>query len=256
MNTFLQKALANFVRAASGSIQDRPLTGVLCVVDASQEGGFERLSRWARKSERGNLEGGFCSRGTTEDTSLDFRLGEDRRLVIVAGRQIESRERLEVLAIGTRRHFESGARADQLIRAITGAGGLPVVPWGVGKWVGTRGELVEKLLQDSSLPRFFLGDSAHRPSFWPRPSCFRRAEKDGIWDLPGSDPLPFKGEVGRVGSFGFMLTGSLDTEEPVRSLKKRLSGMSTPVRPFGSRVTVPRFLWNQALMWYRTRIHS
>lgn len=253
--TFLKEALTNFVQAAPGSDQECSATGVLCLVDASQEKGFERLSRLAKRSGE-ELGGKFHPRETEEEASLDFRVGGNRRLIVVAGRQVQSQENLELLTVGTRHRFESGVHADRLIHTTADIGGIPIVPWGVGKWMGKRGKVVKQLLQDPSLPQFFLGDSAHRPTFWPKPSLFRRGRKHDIWNLPGTDPFPLPKEVDRVGSYGLMLKGKLDTKRPVQDLKRKLTGATMPIDLFGSRMAPFRFVRNQALMRYRTWMHS
>jgi hypothetical protein len=176
---------------------------------------------------------------------------DDYRLVVIAGHQLVSHEQLEVLALGTRQQFEGGKATETLIREIAEAGALPVLSWGVGKWLGTRGRVVEGLIERSDLPPFFLGDSAHRPTFWPQSSLFRRAEERGIRNLSGSDPLPFPGEVQRAGSFGVVLNGTLDLEKPARDLKQTLLDPSTTFRQFGEGETPGRFVRNQLKMQFR-----
>lgn len=248
---FLEEALSNVVREAQSIDGKSAVTGVLCLVDPPQEQGFERLSRFLAERRREEGADGWSDRPTAEDASLHLRLSQNRGLIVVAGRQVESRERLEVLSIGSRCHVESGIRVDQLIRRIDDAGGVPILPWGVGKWLGVRGRHVRRVIKDPDLPPFCLGDSAHRPSFWPKPSYFRQAEKRGIRNLPGSDPLPFRGEAKRVGSFGLQMGGSLDPERPARDLKRKLLDPSTTVDHFGRRETLFRFLRKQTLMQYR-----
>ena len=175
-------------------------------------------------------------------------------IVVVAGRQIPTRERLEILAVGTRREFEEGQPTRGLIQRVAQTGALPVVPWGAGKWMGERGQLVDGLIRSSELPLFFLGDSGNRPVFWPRPTHFRRAEEEGIKILSGSDPLPFSGETKRVGSFGVALKGSLDAETPAQDLKRRVLNPSTVLHQFGSGETPLRFIRNQLRMQFRKLI--
>lgn len=161
-----------------------------------------------------------------------------------------------MLALGTCQRFDEGKTTEELIREVVQARAIPVLPWGVGKWLGRRGRLIEDLIESPDSPRFFLGDNANRPAFWPRPSHFRRAEEQGIRNLPGSDPLPFPNEVQRVGEFGVILDGPLDLEEPARHLKQLLLDKSTTFRQFGRAETPLRFVRNQLKMQYRKLTRS
>jgi hypothetical protein len=107
------------------------------------------------------------------------------------------------------------------------------------------------LLGEPTFAPLFVGDSSHRPTFWPRPTLLERAEEQEIKNLSGSDPLPFPTEVRRVGSYGITLEGELDLEKPAQDLKRRLLNPSTTFRPFGSREPPVRFVRNQLKMQLR-----
>lgn len=245
---FVDGAFANFKRAAQQFGSEHRFVGALLLTEGRSEHGFQRLLRHVK--EQTGL-GTWRLHRTQERTSLYLTSGNDRVLVVVAGRQIVSRERLEVLALGTRRDFEEGRSTRDVIRDVARAGALPVVPWGFGKWVGARGRLLKRLVQDPRLPRFFLGDSANRPALWSRPALFRRAEERGIRNLPGSDPLPLTTESQRAGRCGCVVRGVLDREMPARDLKEKLSDPSTTVHSFGKGETPFRFVRNQLAMQFR-----
>lgn len=234
----------------------KKVTGVLCVTDEQGEQGYDRLQEFFEENGLADSEGAgdWESVPTAENTTLSAVSASKDRLVIIAGRQLISQENLEVLAIGTRRQFDAGKPTESLLCEISREGALPILPWGFGKWIGTRGRLVEQLLDNPALPPFFLGDSANRPGFWSRPAPFRRAEKQGIKNIPGSDPLPFSGEVQRVGDFGGRISGCLDPETPSDDLKRKLMDRSTNIQSFGSQETMFRFVRKQALMQYRKLI--
>jgi len=224
------------------------------VVDSPGEVGFERLLAYSRQEKSGRLEGRMNDwrfRDTVEKTSVCLAAGEQKSIIVVAGHQLVSEEGLEVLAVGTRDLIESDRPANSLVRKVAQAGGLPIVPWGVGKWLGERRDIVKRLICDPALPQFFLGDSANRPSFWPRPSLFELAKEAGIRNLPGSDPLPVSGEEKYPGSFGVAMNGSLDTRRPVRDLKERLSDRTIGICCFGRRKPIFRFARSQILTRYR-----
>lgn len=228
------------------------LLGVLCLTEASSDRGFDQLMNafdLAPERSQGSGEG-WVRFETDEPSSVRFGRTDDE-IVVLAGQQLASEEGLEVLAIGTRRSFEEDQSLKALVRAVSRANAIPVVPWGVGKWLGRRGRRVEAVIQNLDLPPFFLGDSGNRPAFWPQPSQFKMAEERGIRNLPGSDPLPFPEEVQRVGSVGVALEGDLDLKTPTQDLKERLLDPSTTFRPFGQRETPLRFVRNQFKMQLR-----
>src|SRR4030095_13902120 len=64
------------------------------------------------------------------------------RLLVIAGHQIVTSERIEVLAIACIENIADGLTLDATITAVRDAGAIPVLPWGVGKGSGERGRFV------------------------------------------------------------------------------------------------------------------
>ena len=172
-----------------------------------------------------------------EPTSLHARVDGDGAppLVIVAGRQVVTAERLEVLAVNTLEAFAEGEAFDDTLRCVVSATGQAIVPWGAGKWLGARGRLVARALGRMRDGQVLLGDNAARPRGVPRPALFREARRRGVAILPGSDPLPLPAELASVGSFGFMLAGPLCRAAPGRDLASRLQRLTHQPRAFGRR---------------------
>lgn len=253
VDSFLEKAFTNFQNTAQKFGQNEPFAGVLCLTDTPSDNRFNRLlsafEQIKDPSQKYWRDWHLC--GTYEDPSLCLLLEDKSALIIVDGCQIVSEERLEILAIGTHQQFKNGRPTKKLLQEIAQSNALPILPWGVGKWMGARGRLVQKLLRDSDLPHFFLGDNGNRPTFWPRPSQFRTAKERGIQDLPGSDPLPFPEEVHQVGSFGVALKGSLNLKKPAKDLKRKLLDPTTTLHQFGREETPYRFVRNQLKMQCR-----
>lgn len=253
----VEEASSNFAQILGNDRDDGRFVGVLCLTTSPDGRRFSwlkdtlstALARWSSPSRRMKLI------ETQEDASFRLSSVDGDTLVVIAGRQITSIENLEVLAIGTREELESGIPAELLIERIAGVGAIPIIPWGVGKWLGHRGQRVKEMIRDKDLPRFFLGDSGNRPKFWPRPRQFEMAEERGIRNLPGSDPLPFPDEFQRVGSYGTALKGELDPETPFRNLKERLLSRSTTFQPFGEQEAPLRFVRNQLKMQLRKLTH-
>lgn len=214
----LEAASRNFSRHAPGAAT------AVCML--AERDGFDVFS-WLRTKLR----------ATAENESLWF--DESHRLLIVAGRQIESSEGLEVLglALGMPLQLE-GRPAHEIIAALRTHDSLPVLPWGAGKWLGSRGHLVDRLLDDE--PGLFLGDNGGRPGFWPVPR-FRR----GVRVLPGSDPLPLPGASSAIGSFGCLITCDLPADRPASALRRALRDPASRLLRFGRLTNPLRFAIDQ-----------
>jgi hypothetical protein len=175
---------------------------------------------------------------TDEPESLWF--DESRSLLVLAGRQIVSSEKLEILALATNARMSDGAPAEKVIDDMDAADAIVVLPWGVGKWLGKRGALVDRLISSADRARLFLGDNGGRPALWRVPQF------DGkLKTLAGSDPLPLPGWPQAIGSFGSAMRMVLEASTPSASLKRALRDPATPLEPFGSLANPFRFLVDQ-----------
>ena len=174
-----------------------------------------------------------------------------KRLILVAGRQIIAAENLEVLALGTEKKFQDGHPLVEIVKLVKAQGAIPVIPWGAGKWLGRRGRILAKLMDEMASEGLFLGDNSGRPWFWKQPVHFRLAQKENIRILPGTDPLPFSGETSRVGSFGFMISSRIDARKPARDILRQLNDPGTQIIPCGRLEKTTPFLHNQIAMQLR-----
>lgn len=172
-------------------------------------------------------------------------------LTIIAGRQIVTAEGIEVLALATTAKIEDGLSLATTTLAAAEQKAIVVLPWGAGKWLGSRGSLVDRML-DGGAHAVFAGDNGGRPSFWPEPAAFRAARANGRPLLSGTDPLPLPGEEQRVGSFGFWLREALPADSPSRSLRERLlSATVDAVFPFGRPQRTLQFVKSQVQLRMR-----
>jgi hypothetical protein len=171
-----------------------------------------------------------------------------RRLYLVAGRQIVTAERLEVLALGFEGFIPDGGSIRQVLERVRAAAAVPVIPWGFGKWWGERGRVVSALLKDHEALGFCLGDNSGRTTILGRPAHFEEAGRLGIPILPGTDPLPFPTEFGRAGRFGLVARTPIDPVRPAAEAKRVLTGRLSGTTPYGRLETPLRFVRNQIAM--------
>jgi hypothetical protein len=239
--TLLASAHRNFLhyaRAAEGGAWQ----GVLLLAETSTCDWFVRT----RESAQGPAIDGW--RVTTlpdDETSLLVIGPQQQRIFVVAGRQINTREGIEVLTLASTVRIADAQSLEETLRLGLEAGSVVVLPWGAGKWLGRRARLVAQALQQWG-DMVFTGDNGGRPWIWPRPALFAAGEGRGRPVLPGTDPLPLAGREHRVGAHGFMLRGSLRDSQPGLDLRGRLvDASSLALQPFGCRETLRGFVRDQ-----------
>ena len=241
LSTALHHAAKNFGRGlpagASGAAE--PLLGILLLAETVDCHTFGELTA------RSTSSGAWSFQETGEAAALLAHDPAGSTLVLVAGRQVATRERLEVLSLGSAARLEEGAPIGSTLEEIRESGGLAVLPWGFGKWWGPRGEIVRGIVAESRPGELFLGDNGNRPAPGRRPALFREAEARGLRVLPGSDPLSIPYHVRRLGCYGFALPTSVDLTAPVEDLKRLLRETSTPIATIGHRERPLAFLVDQ-----------
>ena len=249
LGIFFDAAQANFTKEATAQGQTHPapqsFQGFLLLTESAAENWFSRL-----KDGNHSLPDTFAwqVKQTRENESLVLEHQKShQKLFMAAGRQIVTKEGLEVLALCTDQQFADGQSLATTVKKTQQAGGLPVIPWGAGKWLGERGEILNNFL--TNYPgEILLGDNGGRPAFWPFPSRFRNYGNRQLPILPGSDPLPFPREAKQAGSFGCILTGTVSEDRPVADLKSLLNHHEGQLPSFGAPENPWRFLKNQFAM--------
>lgn len=175
--------------------------------------------------------------------ALHHKTHPKRLLTVVAGRQLITKENLEVLALFSHSVFPDGMELEEAVQRVAAEGGIGVCPWGAGKWLGARGKVLSEFAKSGTKGTFFLGDSGGRPFFWPRSSlCSNDSFAERL--ISGTDPLPISGEEHRVGSFGGMIKAGCDPERPAAALRELLLD-KTKISGFGTPMGVISFLRNQ-----------
>jgi hypothetical protein len=240
---FFDRAWLNFQAGAAAAGISNVAAGCLLLTERARESYFERLRRHDRIK---------CSawalRPTAEAISLLACRPGGERMLVIAGRQVVTREGLEVLALGTSASFRDGLDLASTVAAVRAADALLVLPWGFGKWSGRRGQLLERFLQADQARPIFLGDNGGRSAALGTPPQLKWAAEHGLIVLPGSDPLPLRGEVNRVGGHGFVLEGEIASERPAAGLKQQISSLERQPPTFGDLKPFWRFCAHQLAM--------
>lgn len=251
---FFDGALSNLRSAAAELGLAADTVGCLMFTESRGAQAFELFLQEANGVPRRDGERCWSFERTDEDNSLwAVRDPNPRRLLLIAGRQLVTREGLEVLALGCRAELADGEPLRAAIDATLAAGAIPIVPWGFGKWWGRRGALLAELLQRPGERRFFVGDNGGRAALLPRPRLFETAAQNGIFVLPGSDPLPFAPQTTKAGRCGFHLQVALDQRRPAEQLLAMLRHCESQPRVFGRYESLPGFVGQQVAMQLHKR---
>jgi len=248
--TLLDAALVNFRTEAARRKDGAGFAGVLLLTESR---GYDWFSRLRAHAQTGGQLGGWRFELTDESCSLRARRNDGALITLVAGRQVATAEDLEVLALCTDANLEDGLTLTETVEKVRQVRGLPTIPWGAGKWLGSRGSLLTTVMKTSKGDEIFLGDNSGRPIFWKRPFHFELAEHCGIRILPGSDPLPFRSEQGRPGSFGLAVGTTVDLDHPASILKQVLRDPDVSLQPYGRLESAYRFLLHQVTIQLRKR---
>lgn len=252
---FLEAAFRNLTSNGAKGSNGPHQAYCLVFTETAEEQVFEHLLEQAAvgaglSSRKGAHE--WQVHPTAEDCSVRIS-DEIRSLAVIAGSQIAAREDLEILLVGTRQRVPDGLPMREILEKTRDEDAVRIVPWGAGKWLFSRGELLNDLVQEFGDHDLFLGDEAGRPIFWPKPKHFRTAEAHGVRDLPGSDPLPFAYEVDKVGRMGFRIEAPWQEDRPAASLLSALRDSSQRIETFAKLEPLHRFVLSQFRMQLRKR---
>ncbi|MDZ7318459.1 MAG: hypothetical protein ONB11_04845 [candidate division KSB1 bacterium] len=191
-----------------------------------------------------------------DDVTITVERDSRVLLYIFAGRQLVTREGLEVLSLISNLDIPDKQKSiDQIIHAVQESGGIPALNWAPGKWFFKRGQVIARQIQQRSVTEIFIGETTLRHRLWPEPKLVKQARRKGFPIIAGSDPLPFKGEENGIGSFGFLISGAFDSAQPAQSLRAMMQRNQQDIQIIGKRNDVLTFARRQfkIMMEKRTR---
>lgn len=211
-------------------------SAALFLTEAADSHYFSVLKNQDNRAESFTRQGNWQVSDTDERLSLWIKHDAfpEKELLIISGQQVVTLEKIEVLSIGCHYPLPEGAALKNTVHSIFSGNGLAVLPWGVGRWLGKRGRIIDDFVATENTLRLFLGDNGSRPRFWKvaRLEQSRKITRPRL--LSGTDPLPLPGEEKRVGSFGSVIHGTLNTSKPFEGLKDLLCHPETEITCHGN----------------------
>ena len=187
---------------------------------------------------------GYTVNKTKEDESLLIKDADTKEplLYIIAGRQIVTKENIEICCLGSRYSVEDKKLAiEELIGAIIQNNGIAAINWAPGKWFGKRGQIVKQTFGKFTPNQLLISDTTMRPTFWPTPKLMSTASKNGFKVIAGSDPLPFPKEEKVIAMYASIMKGEFDYERPAESVRNMIYDQTIDIIRCGKRSST--FTW-------------
>lgn len=262
---FLRGAVRHFQRGARDLGLPRA-GGVLCLTEDARHDVFARLRTgaealgpaWRVRATADDLSlwieatGHLTSPGTTSHTASP-EPAPPAALLVLRGIQRATAEGLEVSSLCGTSEVPDGQFLADAFEGIRRTGGVPVIPWGFGKWWFGRGAFLERFVRETPTGGWFLGDNSGRTPWLPEPAVFHVARARGIPVLPGSDPLDMGTQQAVAGRYGFRIDLQLDAARPGESLREALRNLRDQPPIYGSREPLAGFVRNQITLRIRAR---
>ena len=146
----------------------------------------------------------------------------DSDLVLFPGRQICTTEGIELLALLKDVDIPDGLPLLETLSQIRSLGAIPVLNWGLGKWLGQRGHIISRLLAEEQTDPIILADTSMRPWFWFDKSL-HHAHSCKLPVIAGSDPFRLPGEERLIGSYGILSNIQVTIESLPNDIKSIIS---------------------------------
>lgn len=236
----LDQALRNF-SVASGEMSTRGIDRVLLFADPQGNRSLERFFDLASDAP----DGRWRVTESAEPISARAMKSCGESVILISGSQVQTSEGLEILALACSFDNQPSLSASDTIGAVAAAGGIPVLPWGFGKWMFKRRQSVLGILEALEPSSYFLGMTEKRPERWHHDRLWAHAAQMGVRNLQGTDPFPMIHQANIVGTFGSFLEATLDPDRPAQNLRELLLSPQTQPTAYGSGCTLRGFLTTQ-----------
>ena len=249
LNIFFDSVFSNFAENANRLGGTNYWNALLLLTEMKNVNQFDKLSNLNSVGENNE----YKIEKTSENISLKITSHKGDTIYVIAGKQIIAEEKIEVLALCTNKEFAEQQSLPVTINRINEAGGIAVLPWGVGKWSGKRKKILENFMEEYKDEKFWLGDNSGRPYFWPEPNLFKIGNQSGHFVLPGTDALAIPSQIKKTGTYGFYVYNKIDGNTPTNTFKNIITELKAPPKYFGSLEKVIPFFKNQITMQLNKR---
>ena len=206
-------------------------TKLLCLTERFDCDYFTLLSKEPDTLKNENIK----IEKTNDEFALKVTLKDGQSVYLIAGRQIVTQEKVELLALCMNEKIADGLSLAQTIKDVSKHKGILVLNWAPGKWMFRRKSLVSKLINEHTNSTLALGDTTLRPNIWCEPLLMRKGSKKGLSIIAGSDPLPLENEFLLIGSYCLLYDGPFDETLAAESFKRIILGDFKKPRRVGKR---------------------
>ncbi|MCB0747811.1 MAG: hypothetical protein KDC90_10155 [Ignavibacteriae bacterium] len=249
LEEFFRNTFINFSEYANKIEKGKEWIGVVCLTEIEGVDYFNLLKDSKSKLDLSN----YKIQTTSEENSIIVSNKREQKIIVIAGKQIIANDGIEILALGTANNFSEGRSIKDTVDEINNVNAIAVLPWGVGKWLGKRKEIIKNFIEVNKTPKFFLGDNSGRPSFWSESEIFKLGRSLNHFVLPGTDALAISSEVNKTGTYGLYLNSELNLNEPTKDLFQQILNLKTQPQAFGKLETPVKFFKNQITMQINKR---
>lgn len=232
--------------AARDNYNTQAFSAILCLLETETSHNFLDLLEVATAEKK---IGDWQLESLDKNKLLRVSQSNGKELYLLPGQQIITSENLELLIIGSTDKISYRKPIHSYLKKY-GDTHLLVIPWGVGKWLGKRGSIVNQLIKNTDY-KFVLADNSSRPSLWGYVPQFNQARKKNIKILAGSDPLPIHKQYKKVASYGSALMEQLQPLGLATQLRTEILSPTTTIKNYGHRDNLLRSISNQLLLRLR-----
>lgn len=246
----LDEALASFTDAVRNNKGNAPFSGILIFTEPRERDTFSRLRAQAEAEQPCRLSAEWELRLTAERLSLAAAHVSGAEIYLISGQQVETREGIEVLSIGTEQSLPDRQSLAETLKGIRGRDGYPAISWRIDNRCWGRGKLLDRTITQNGRQPLAISDSGTRPTFLKKVGLFDQAR---LYDLPivaGTDPAPSANSGRRAGSYGILMSCPFNSAEPAKALLAALTEKSCERIQYGNLTTPRTFFKDLISQWF------
>ena len=159
----LDTALHSFTTAVNRNRKGSAFHGILVLTEPARRDTFAKLTGQLQGQTACIFNPGWTITATADPLAFKASHVDGGHLFLISGQQIVTSENLEVLAIHAAATIPDRLNLAGTLRAVEQAGAFPIIPWGVGKWLGKRGKVVSQAITEATGQSLALADNSGRP---------------------------------------------------------------------------------------------